>query len=296
MRLSTRIVFVLAILFTFTLLSINKRSKKFENKAAKKPLTSLEILEVVLEYKKMENWTDLKELPSCLVANRKRTNALVASVLRNKERSLTLSYLLPTPILNVGMPKIGSSTLSDFFRCAGYRTTHDYWKAGCMRDAAEQNRPPLQTCHPEKQAVSQLDSNYPHEDNCFYPQISLLDEIHQEHHNATFILNFRPLDDWIKSATAWGTPGQKKLADRWDNCSLPGLVSNGVGRDRDQDLRDWFCSHVRHIREFVSVYPSHALIELDLYDTQGSTRVMSSLFGANRSCWGHSNVGKDKMK
>jgi hypothetical protein len=99
---------------------------------------------------------------------------------------------------------------------------------------------------------------------CFFPQMQLLDGIHQEHPNATFILNFRPVNDWINSARKFNG-----MVFRFIQCDIPGLPI-GLGR-KDQDMRNWYCCHVRHIREFVALHPSHALIELDLYDTERSS-------------------------
>jgi hypothetical protein len=150
-----------------------------------------------------------------------------------------------------------------------------------MMNAADKGKPPLRTCHGGYDAYLQMDTNAP---PCYFPQISLLDELHEEHPNATFILNFRPVDDWIDSALRWTT-----MVDRWSQCTIPGLIHE-EGEISRQQIRNWWCGHVKHVREFVKQYPSHTLIELDLYDTPGSSTMMSKLFGVNASCWGKSNV------
>jgi hypothetical protein len=161
-----------------------------------------------------------------------------------------------------------------------------------MRKAVQNGKPPISGCNSSKSAdaLCQLDVNYPLK-NCFYPQISLLDEIHQEHPHATFILNFRPVDDWIRSARAWSND----IIGRWSKCVLPGLIKEG-GRLTNQEMRNWLCGHVKHVREFVKQYPTHKLIELDLYDTKGSSEAMSSLFNTKATCWGKSNVNKKNAK
>jgi hypothetical protein len=122
-----------------------------------------------------------------------------------------------------------------------------------------------------------------------------LDEIHQEQPHATFVMNFRPVDDWIRSARTY-----TKMANRWGTPSciskIPGLVKD-QGRAEikgkiltQQEIRNWLCGHVKHVREFVKQYPTHKLIELDLYDTEGSSKVMATLFSANETCWGQSNA------
>jgi hypothetical protein len=84
------------------------------------------------------------------------------------------------------------------------------------------------------------------------------------------------------------------MAGRFTKCDLPGLPKR-VGK-KDQDLRNWYCGHVRHIREFVALHPSHALIELDLYDMERSATVMAKLFQVKETCWGHSNKGTQTRK
>jgi hypothetical protein len=244
-------------------------------------------------------------LASCFVANTSRTNELLV-LQQQQQRALPLP--LPTPILNLGMPKCGSTTLYEFFQCAGYNSTHQIVDDTiCMRDAVVHNAlPPLSTCTPHVQAFLQMDANFPlgfkkrvrrkhrpgfmaittKRDECFYPQISLLDEIHNEAPNATFILNFRPVQDWIRSVRNWFS-----LQHRMTLCHIPGLP-RGVGREA-LDLMRWWCSHVLHVRKFVEQYPSHALIELDLYQSDTvNARIMSQLFQIDpnaSSCWGHAN-------
>jgi hypothetical protein len=125
---------------------------------------------------------------------------------------------------------------------------------------------------------------------CADPQISMLDELHQEHPNATFVLNFRPINDWMASTEAW-----LNLTATWrvPGCfdRIPGLIITQGGTD-DQlhmDSQRWWCSHIQHIRAFVKQHPSHKLIQLDLYDETGSAATMASLFHAETSCWGHKN-------
>jgi hypothetical protein len=204
---------------------------------------------------------------------------------------------LAYPILNLGFPKDGSSTLFSFFRCT-FRgraeiATHDQF-GGCNRKALEKGTPPISGCpyHRNKQALMQMDQNYA---PCVFPQISMLDEIHQEHPNATFVLNFRPVNDWIKSASNW-----HGLAGRWKRkgCinNIPGLVKlEGMSPSKERhmlELQRWWCSHIQHVRAFVKQNPSHKLIELDLYDNERSAATMASLFNIKKSCWGHANQSK----
>mmetsp|Transcript_11707 Transcript_11707/g.17890 ORF Transcript_11707/g.17890 Transcript_11707/m.17890 type:complete len:222 (+) Transcript_11707:2-667(+) len=211
-----------------------------------------------------------------MVPNHSQTDKLVAAISEGKSMHL--------PVLNMGMPKEGSSTLQDFFKCAGFRASHSQC-GNLMQKAAQNGENPLSACNTNwgGELHMQLDISRP--PTCYYPQIQLLDEIHRGSPNATFILLFRPVMDWIKSIDHW-----QDMRKRFVKCDLPGLPE-GVG-GRMEDMVQWHCGHVQHVREFVAHHPSHALIELDLYDTERNQRVMSTLFNASSECWGHSNINK----
>ena len=217
------------------------------------------------------------------------------------------SSLKPSlPILNMGFPKMGSSTLWEFFKCAGIAASH-HQQGNKILELINSGAPhvlrriavPTKGVHWD--AHMQLDVNF---GECAFPQIQVLDEFHHEFPNATFVLNFRPVMDWIKSAQLHGAPG-KSMAVRWRHCRLPGLLCKPVSAEqqsRHQDYCDdfglarWWCSHVKHIRSFVKQYPSHDLIELDLYDPSESSSILAELFQTNASCWGHANENQRAKK
>ena len=272
---------------------------------------------------------ETKILPSCLVPNKKRTRSLVRDAVRNatKSQQQQQTTLLPLPIINVGMPKSGSTSLYSFFDCIGMQATH--WNIStvefeglCMRDAASLGLPPIATCSPNTDAFMELNVQFPpgvvehavyfekndryyrpamHRDDCFFPQLSLLEEIHAENPNVTFVMNFRPIDDWIASVQNW-----YNIMRNFKHCHLPNLP-RGIPRNLtnhqevSEIMTEFICSHVQHIRNFVQEHPSHALIELDLYDSEGSKQILSKLFPITPSaaqnsakssaaeCWGHVN-------
>ena len=259
----------------------------------------------IKEAKELLNAREDNDLHSCLVPDKKKTLALVSDICKT-------GSLLPLPVMNMGMPKCGSTTLYEFFKCSGFRATH--WQKGttdfeglCMRDAANVGLPPIATCGPDVQAFMQFDVEYPFgtngnffgskkkRDECFFPQLSLLEELHAEDPNATFVMNFRPIDDWIRSLANWAP----SMLKRFRLCHLPNLPRGFPQNMTDeQDVRDtmsqFFCSHVQHLRNFVKEHPSHALIELDLYDNQGSSDIMGTLFPSSNICWGHGNKSPGK--
>ena len=209
---------------------------------------------------------------------------------------------LSPPYINLGMPKAGSSTLYQFFRCNNVRANH--WKlynkesdyvGGCIHKAVQAGLPPLKTCDPTVQAWMQLDVIRPSDNAknhmCFFPQQQYLEELHAEAPNATFLLMFRPLKHWVKSINNWRSErieNARSMGERLTLCDLPGLPF-GKGSDLE-DYARWFCRQVTYVRDFVKKYPSHSLVEINLYDDNAA--LMAKLFDAPETCWGHANVNQ----
>jgi hypothetical protein len=216
---------------------------------------------------------------------------------------------LGLPLLNVGMPKSGSTTLRDFFRRnlrwnVSHHQVDSISNSGSdssstatptyvgeeMARAVRHGLDPfhyLSTPDHPFQAHTQMD--YTGRTVNIFPQIQLLDEIHRAHPNATFVLLFRPIRDWVRSTQSW-----HQYPFRWANAGhgqdLPGLILTPEQREArdgrgekivlsEGQLSEWWCHHVRHVRAFVDTYPTHALIELPLDDKDGTTtNLLAQLF------------------
>ena len=232
-----------------------------------------------------------KPLLSCMKPNAEGTWNLV-----KQQQQGMIPRPISLPVFNLGMPKIGSTTLFEFFKCSGIPANHGE-NGMCFKNAHMEGKPVVQTCNIDNsQAWLQLDINWPHRNACHYPQMSELEQIHEEEPNATFILNFRPFHDWYTSLINWRVHNVNNgtfMSDRLKDCDLPGLPK---GKGNETELQEWLCNHVHNVRRFVQEHSSHALIELDLYDTTTSSEVMAELFGSNASCWGKANTNKRKKR
>jgi hypothetical protein len=288
--------------------------------------TSLEILQDIIHSKKDQAGNsplpgNNTNLPSCFVPNIQKARALANDVRNGK---LELSN---DPVLYVGFPKTGTTTLWRFFECSGFMASHQQqcpvvmeenlrgkaigktlletaWTRGQWHSIDEKAKAQGKTRKQRmtlkrnmKVAHLQMDSNG--NSGC-YPQIQLLDELHQDYPNATFIMAFRPMDEWIRSVTS-----HHQMKTRWSFFDMPGLIltqkqrqarnhATSLLRKRmvpltDQQLRRWWCGHILHIREYVQEYPSHQLIELDLYDNDLTSSILEDVFHSKKSCWGHQN-------
>jgi hypothetical protein len=204
---------------------------------------------------------------------------------------------LPKPIINLGMPKCGSTSLYAFFACAGLKTSHYFCNAAddhyhdercgsCMNSHAKQGLPVLEGCG-NYDVHTQIDTEGT--GMCIFPQVSLLEQFHQEAPNATFILPFRDMDHWIRSLKNWQwEKSHPPMNDILKQCHIDKILPEGQGGN-DMELRQFMCDHVTRVREFVKKYPSHKLIELNIEGSY-TGQVLSSLFRVNEKCWVHTNA------
>jgi hypothetical protein len=290
---------------------------------------SLEILQDIIHSQKDQAGNTLsvrnKTLPECFVPDTRSARKLAEDV---KKGEVKLSN---DPVLYMGFPKTGTTTLWHFFECSGYMASHQQqgqvimdenlrglgmgnsifdtkWsrmeRRRLVNKATEEGKSEMerrQMIQNLRVAHLQLDNNVR---KGYYPQIQLLDEIHQESPQSTFIMAFRPINDWITSVIS-----HHGMANRFGFFEMPGLIftekqlelrTHTELRDRDRrpklsprQLRRWWCGHVQHIREYVKEYPSHRLIELDLYNNEETSSILSDIFQSKPSCWGHKNKNED---
>ena len=208
---------------------------------------------------------------------RARTDAFPSSSYHN----------LPFPYVNLGFPKMGTSSLYSFFNCGGLESTH--YRCGkrigkcsiCTQESVAAGLPPLAQCG-NANVFAQLDNGQ------YFPQIELLEELVHGHPNATFFLTFRSMDKWYNSLKNW--PPRKNgphMPRRFTKLDITGLPT-GKGKNL-YELSDWYCKHVERVRDLIAKNPSHTLVEVDIEDPDTAQR-MEEIFGIEQSCWGHKNA------
>ena len=201
------------------------------------------------------------------------------------------------PIIVVGMPKSGTSTIAAYFHCGSVKTSH--WICGvggrkcglCIKGNMDAGKPPFSDCG-GYEVYAQIDvvggRGHPGGGNstCYLPQVEALHAIHNEFPNSTFILNHRQhINTWISSVDRWGT-----LRERLEKCDISGLPAGKGGRGAagDVQLRAFVANHASNVRQFVKKHPSHQLIEVTIDDPLAGS-VMESNFNIAATCWGHAN-------
>jgi hypothetical protein len=116
---------------------------------------------------------------------------------------------------------------------------------------------------------------------CHFPQITNLEQLHEEAPNATLILSMRNMTHWATSVRNWGGGG-RSLAERLAKCKT------GPQSPNREDLIEWHQAHMERIRSFVQEHPSHALVEINIEDPN-TGEIMAQLFGSEARFWAHEN-------
>jgi hypothetical protein len=205
---------------------------------------------------------------------------------------------LSLPVINLGMPKMGSSSLQYFFGCAGYGSSH-WWCGGkeydslvcakCIHDSVKGGSElPFDKCGGGP-IYTQIDGGWVGRVQ-YFPQVELLDLLVNAYPNGTFLLTFRDMVDWHRSLMHWTPKTNKRPLDkRMMNANITGLVAD-VNDDESEQLRDFtnfFCDHVNRVREIV---PRHRLVEINIDDMQYTGTYLSEVFDVDESCWKRTNV------
>lgn len=211
------------------------------------------------------------------------TESIAGGILPRPSRPLRL---LPTPILLMGMPKTGTSTVHTFFERSGYRSSHyrcieRLYCGLCIRAALQKGQPALKSCG-DYEVWAQMDVE--NLGQCHFPQIVNLEELHNEAPNATFVLTHRNMTKWAKSVKNW-VGATRSMAARLAKCE------GGPKSKTAEDLISWYWQHVERIRSFVREHPTHALVEIDIESPRAGA-FMEEHFGASTAAenWGHENT------
>jgi Sulfotransferase domain len=225
---------------------------------------------------------------------------------------------LPLPVIVVGFPKSGTTSVWSFFRCAGIVAQHycccgdvsdrppcyTHTFAECMLDNISHNRSSMQDCG-DYPVYAQLDGERSYFDKVlrkqpqlflshFLPQHFQLDEIHAFAPAATYVLPLRDPMAWAESVNHWFNM-QVRVSNeyRWYNVSM---VTDLLPRDQKKDiarlpeeqalelLAKLYQDHTDKVRSFVRQHPSHALVEFNITQHDAG-QILANAFGLPSSCW-----------
>jgi hypothetical protein len=217
--------------------------------------------------------------------------------------------LLPTPIIVMGLPKAGTTSIYSYFDCGMTGNLSHY---DCIPNKNETHRAAgifgfacgkkmnynrlenksLFEDIPEWDLLSELDAPFNLvRKGMILPQWHWIHEIHDRYPNATWILNTRNPVEWLDSINRWGD-----LRVRFVNSDYPPEFPRGVGAI-DQEMINFYNRQAQRIRDFTEARPDqrHNLVELQI-DSPHAGRVLETAFGITRDCWGHRNQNKGDGK
>jgi len=197
---------------------------------------------------------------------------------------------LPSPVIAVGFPKTGTTSLFGYFHCGGIPSSHyrcsrfrgNFRCGDCVRHNIVMGRPMFQSCG-KFDVWAEINVSDKSDEVIFLPQVENLYLIHKDYPNATLVLTKRDPDAWVKSVRHW-----HHLHRFFINTEISGLPA-GAGKNYEE-LRSFFVEHTKRLRRFVHDHPSHTLVEVDI-DKEDAGEVLQDAFGIDKKCWGKSNVG-----
>lgn len=116
----------------------------------------------------------------------------------------------------------------------------------------------------------------------FLPQHFSLEELHDAAPNSTWVLNTRLVSDWVESVMNWSDL-QHQFANEY---LAQGRINELPKSDEEMRafLQEIFLNHTAHVKEFVSRHPSHALVEVNITDSEAG-QVLADSFGLDASYW-----------
>ena len=193
-------------------------------------------------------------------------------------------------IVMLGLGKSGTQTTHDFFKCAGWRSSHwvcqkpgepDEFCATCVLRWIAKTMP-LVSWHDDRRhdhsaalreecgnytVFAQVDVATSH--TCVMPQASFLHTLLARLPNACFVMTYRSEASWIESMARWGTLKPRTLK------SCPLLPKN------DSGLAAYYAAHKARVRAALAA-SRVCRLEVDLA-TESLTHRLNTFFQVNAS-------------
>ena len=161
-------------------------------------------------------------------------------------------------VINLGLPKTGSSTLHSFFQCGGFSSSH--WRcgnrtcAGCISENLKRRLPPFAGCG-EFQVWSQMDDPNGDPRKCFFPQVDALENLYRHYPDAIYLLPKRNPGSWVRSVQSLSN-SESFMGTRIMACNfMKGPI---------RDLRQFYLQHIAAVRNFAKENPGMILVEYDI--------------------------------
>ena len=191
----------------------------------------------------------------------------------------------------IGLPKTGTTSLHEFFKCGGRSSAH--WRCAanrrcgeCIESNVRIGRPPMQGCG-DFDVYAQMDVDADGNHSCYFPQIDALATLYRHYPRATYILNTRPFDHWNRSIHRWRGMSRHKKASMATRlrykCRWPFVQAN------DTDFFRRLYRQVQlHAHSFQRKHPEMRLVTINI-ESNVTAHVLSREFGILEECWTQKN-------
>ncbi|CAJ1380669.1 unnamed protein product [Effrenium voratum] len=211
------------------------------------------------------------------------------------------------PVVVLGLPKCGTTSLNDAFVAAGLRSVHwaldvgknskndkqlREWGTGSeerlvgrlIQSAVMQNKPPFSLL-PQVDAFAEINGLYwadrkKESVRAFFPQVQYLQHLLQAYPDAHFILNVRDHGAWARSVSQ-----HNDMQRRLTLAELPNLPR---GSGSAEELMAWAEWHHQRVIKFAT-YSQVRFLRFDI-DVHGAAEL--SAFLGREMKWPHSNATK----
>lgn len=181
-----------------------------------------------------------------------------------------------TRIINVGLPKSGSTSLHRMFSHAGRKKEKTnlnlHYCGQCIFDQIQEQRQQYEEKSTAKIEYDLLHKcgdfhvwtqiDFLHYEKCIFPQIQYLEELYSDAPNATWLMPMRNVSNWVRSVTHYRNA--RELAEE---CDLLPYLNITIGDAKSDDkMMELYCAHIDQIRFFVKSHPTLSYIEFRIED------------------------------
>ena len=197
------------------------------------------------------------------------------------------------PIINLGMPKSGTTSLHHMLGCVGFSTAH--WTCrhetargsvcGCLFHVCHEANKPLLACSPNYDSYIQMD--VAEDDFCHFPQITGVDNLMTNYPDATFVITTRSPERWAHSVYYW-----RKLVRRMSHCELPDPFNIDMESVSEENYRETLAAFYENHIEFVKKKAREHNVKLLILNIEDQKSIDAAIekFGGHRECWSHANA------
>ena len=241
-------------------------------------------------------WTDAMEGTLPDIATEQAPDTITAKLKRPNDINF--------PILVTALPKSGTTTIDEYFKCALGRWTaaHQWTKptnvsrfpdatpiGKCMMENVKGNLPLLHDCGNARvwSDIGILQNKITPTSNgtCFYPTLhkNALERFYRDHPTGTLLMVVRNSTQWYQSTKKWNN-----LSARWSRARCEGFPPPG---STAQEWKAFYEQHTQRIRDFAKAHPSLTYIEVPLVAKETGL-LLEDVFGVSSNCWGTTNTNK----